>query len=277
MNEMNESFLGNTDLCKNKPNLFVFSDFDGTIVIQDTGKILFDRYGYSPEKQEKLEEALHRGERTFRDISEELWGHLKLPLTEGIDIIMQELEIDPGFYNFYDFCLNFSIPFWIISSGLHPLLKAALSKFLGVEMAEHIRIIANDVEVTSNGIWKPIWHDNTPFGHDKAASVKNCIKKYSNNDSKELSPLIIFIGDGISDFSVAKNVDILFARKGFSLEKYCIKHAIPYISYETFTDVQREIANILYNHHKYIPLIEPSTLEPACSNFLQASEAPTLN
>lgn len=132
--EMSESFLVNTDLGKNKPNVLVFSDFDGTIIIQDTGKILFDRYGYSPEKQEKLEEALHSGQRTFRDVSEELWGSLKLPLNEGIDIVLQELEIDPGFHNFYNFCLNFNIPFWIVSSGLYPLLKAALSKFLGVEV-----------------------------------------------------------------------------------------------------------------------------------------------
>ncbi|KTW29412.1 hypothetical protein T552_04113 [Pneumocystis carinii B80] len=277
MHEMNKSFPGNKDLDKNKQDLFVFCDFDGTIAIQDSGKILFDRYGCSPEKQEKLEEVLRRGERSFRDISEELWGYLKLSLSEGIDIVVQELEVDPGFYNFYNFCLNSSIPFWIISSGLYPLLKASLSKFLGAEMAEHIKIISNDVEVNPEGIWKPIWRDDTPFGHDKAASIKNCIKNYSNNESKELSPVIIFIGDGVSDFSVVNSVDILFARKGFSLEKYCLEHSIPYISYETFDDVQREITAILYNSYQYTPIIEPATLEPVCSNFLQVPKTPALN
>lgn len=58
-------------------------------------------------------------------------------------------------------------------------------------------------------------------------------------------PLIIFIGDGMSDLTAAREADILFARKNFKLEEYCIQNQIPYIPYETFADVKREVQAVM--------------------------------
>jgi len=57
-------------------------------------------------------------------------------------------------------------------------------------------------------------------------------------------PLIIFIGDGISDLAAASHADVLFARRGLRLEEHCIEHKIPYIPYDTFSDIKREIEKI---------------------------------
>jgi hypothetical protein len=58
-------------------------------------------------------------------------------------------------------------------------------------------------------------------------------------------PLIVFIGDGVSDLPAAREADVLFARKGLRLEEYCQEHKIAYVPYETFADIQKEIEKIM--------------------------------
>lgn len=58
-------------------------------------------------------------------------------------------------------------------------------------------------------------------------------------------PLIIFIGDGVSDLTAAREADVLFCRKGLKLEEYCLENKIPYIPFETFADVRKEVQGIM--------------------------------
>jgi hypothetical protein len=64
------------------------------------------------------------------------------------------------------------------------------------------------------------------------------------SDDNEI-PLIVFIGDGVSDLAAAREADVLFARKGLRLEEYCIEHQIPFIGFDTFSDVKKEVEKII--------------------------------
>lgn len=55
----------------------------------------------------------------------------------------------------------------------------------------------------------------------------------------------MFIGDGVSDLPAAREADVLFARKGLRLEEYCVENKIPYIGFDTFAGIQKEIASIM--------------------------------
>lgn len=44
--------------------------------MQDTGHILFNAFGCGSERREELDEQIKTGERSFRDVSEEMWGSL---------------------------------------------------------------------------------------------------------------------------------------------------------------------------------------------------------
>lgn len=57
-------------------------------------------------------------------------------------------------------------------------------------------------------------------------------------------PLIIFIGDGVSDLAAAREADVLFARRGLRLEEYCIEHNISYTPFDNFADIKKEIEAI---------------------------------
>lgn len=99
--------------------------------MQDTGHILFDHHGCGSERREVLDEQIKTGERSFRDVSEEMWGSLHVPFDDGFDVMAQTLEIDPDFRDFHKFCLKNDIPFNVISAGLKPVLRRVLDTFLG--------------------------------------------------------------------------------------------------------------------------------------------------
>jgi 2-hydroxy-3-keto-5-methylthiopentenyl-1-phosphate phosphatase len=107
------------------------TDFDGTIFMQDTGHILFDHHGCGSQRREILDEQIKSGQRSFRDVSEEMWGSLRVSFDDGFEVMKTKLEIDPEFRRFHKFCMDNDIPFNVISAGLKPILRRVLDTFLG--------------------------------------------------------------------------------------------------------------------------------------------------
>lgn len=213
--------------------------------MQDTGHVLFDNHGCGSRRREMLDEQIRTGERSFRDVSEEMWGSLNVPFEDGFEVMEKTLEIDPDFQSFHKFCIANNIPFNVISAGLKPILRRVLDTFLGEEEAAHIDIVANDAHISPDGsTWKPIWRHDTDLGHDKALSIAEAREQAKLACEDGSIPLIVFIGDGVSDLPAAREADVLFARRGLRLEEYCIEHEIPYIPFDTFADIQREIERI---------------------------------
>ncbi|OLN82304.1 Pdp3-interacting factor 1-like protein 2 [Colletotrichum chlorophyti] len=228
-----------------KRKIICFSDFDGTIFMQDTGHILFDNHGCGSKKREILDEQIKTGERSFRDVSEEMWGSLNVPFDDGFEVMEKTLEIDPAFQEFHKFCIANSIPFNVISAGLKPILRRVLDTFLGEEASSHIDIVANEAEIKPDGsAWKPIWRHDNELGHDKALSMADAREQAEMECEDGTIPLIVFIGDGVSDLPAARQADVLFARRGLRLEEYCVENGIAYIPFDTFADIQREIQRI---------------------------------
>ncbi|KAI6092017.1 2,3-diketo-5-methylthio-1-phosphopentane phosphatase [Hypoxylon rubiginosum] len=228
-----------------KRKIICFSDFDGTIFMQDTGHVLFDNHGCGSKRREALDEQIKTGERSFRDVSEEMWGSLNVPFEDGFEVMEKSLEIDPDFQNFHKYCIANNIPFNVISAGLKPILRRVLDTFLGEEESSHIEIVANEAQISEDGSqWKPIWRHDTELGHDKALSVQEARKEAELACDDGSIPLIVFIGDGVSDLPAAREADVLFARRGLRLEEYCVEHKISYIPFDTFADIRREIEKI---------------------------------
>jgi 2-hydroxy-3-keto-5-methylthiopentenyl-1-phosphate phosphatase len=75
-------------------------DFDGTIFMQDTGHTLFDNFGCGPDRREVLAKQMESGERTFREVSDELYDSLEVPFDDGFEVMKNALDIDPDFKDF---------------------------------------------------------------------------------------------------------------------------------------------------------------------------------
>ncbi len=113
--------------------------------MQDTGHILFDHHGCGSERREELDQQIKTGERSFRDVSEEMWGSLDVPFDDGFEVMEKHLVIDPAFENFHEFCLKNEIPFNVISAGLKPVLRKVLDTFLGEEQVRKIDTHKRDI------------------------------------------------------------------------------------------------------------------------------------
>jgi 2-hydroxy-3-keto-5-methylthiopentenyl-1-phosphate phosphatase len=105
--------------------------------MQDTGHVLFDKHGCGADKRQILDEQIKSGERSFRDVSEEMWGSLNVPFDDGFEIMKEELELDVHFRDFHDYCVKNDIPFNVISAGLKPVLRRVLDTFLGEEAVRY--------------------------------------------------------------------------------------------------------------------------------------------
>jgi len=119
--------------------------------VQDSGHILFNNFGCGSERHKILDEQIHSGERSFRDVPEEMWGSLDMPFDDGFAVMKDALDINPEFRTFHKFCLNNKIPFNVISAGLKPVLRRVLDHFLGEEASSSIEIVANNATISSDG------------------------------------------------------------------------------------------------------------------------------
>jgi 2-hydroxy-3-keto-5-methylthiopentenyl-1-phosphate phosphatase len=63
-----------------------------------------------------------------------MWDSLRVPFEDGFELLEKELEIDPGFREFHQFCVDNDIDFNVISAGLKPILSRVLNSFLGEEV-----------------------------------------------------------------------------------------------------------------------------------------------
>lgn len=160
--------------------------------MQDTGHILFNAFGCGPEQREALEAQIKSGERSFREVSEDMWASLDVPFEDGFKALEQGLEIDRDFLQFHEFCRNNNIPFNIISAGLKPVLRRVLDHFLGEEASKGIDIVANDAEIDAEGhAWKPLWRHDTPLGHDKALSIDEYKQRAEIESEDGTIPMIV--------------------------------------------------------------------------------------
>jgi hypothetical protein len=95
-----------------------------------------------------------------------------------------------------------------------------------------------------------VWRHDTELGHDKALSITEYRDQAKLESEDGTIPLIVFIGDGVSDLPAAREADVLFARRGLRLEEYCLENKIAYIGFDTFAEIQEEVAKTMIEDQK---------------------------
>lgn len=141
--------------------------------------------------------------------------------------ILQDVQLDEYFMDFYRWAVSASVPVVVLSAGITPMIRAILSKFVGPE-AESIEVIANDVlprdgsdSINEYGGWKVRFRDDSDFGHDKASTIRPYANHQDRSPSAE-APVLLYAGDGLSDLSAAKETQLLFAKAGEGVLRYAL-------------------------------------------------------
>jgi 2-hydroxy-3-keto-5-methylthiopentenyl-1-phosphate phosphatase len=202
----------------------IFCDFDGTITLKDSGDLFFQTFSqFEPYHSELL-----AGKSTVRQYYHFVTQLLPCPINElELQSFVDSLEIDPYFLRFTKYCQEQSIPLTIVSDGF----EIYISKILEKHQID-LPLISNKMEIFENK-YVPIFPNAVEGCECFCASCKRnaILTKHSTDE------IIVYIGDGRSDFCPVQYADIVFA-KG-NLDRYCAKNHISYYPFTTFFDVQK--------------------------------------
>jgi 2-hydroxy-3-keto-5-methylthiopentenyl-1-phosphate phosphatase len=211
--------------------MHVFSDFDGTISVEDATDFILSRFADS--EWEIIEDEWKRGLIGSAECMQRQIALIHATRQE-LDQALDEISIDPGFKSFNDFCWEHGIPVTVISDGVDYFIKRILAR----HHLEYLPIIANELAITGlNG--HTSYRLSSPYSDPACASASGVCKcrAVASPDMR------IYIGDGRSDFCVSDKPDLIFA-KG-KLAEYCTQKSIPFIAYCQFTDVTRALQQAL--------------------------------
>ncbi|OBT75324.1 hypothetical protein VF21_04663 [Pseudogymnoascus sp. 05NY08] len=227
------------------PKHIFFTDFDGTITSRDSNDYMTDNLGFGQPTRLGLNRQVLANEITFRSAFKQMLDSVPTPFDQCTNILLERIELDPGFRAFYDWAKANNVPIVILSGGMTPIIRALLDKLLD-EDSSWMQIVSNDVgarpgkSINEEKGWEIVFHDETGFGHDKSSTIR----PYAALPADQ-RPTMFYAGDGVSDLSAAKETDLLFAKKGHDLVTYCVKQHVPFYEFEDWTTILTQVQSIV--------------------------------
>jgi len=197
-------------------------DFDGTITDRDTFDVLVKLFA-GEEAWEETERGLDAGTRSLRDVLASQAALVRGEFRDVAALLRREIRVDPTFPAFVRACRDRNVPVQVVSSGVASIVRDRLHDF----ELDDLPIIANEVDPRPEG-WVLHFRDPVSNGTDKAAIVRA-----ARADGRRT----VFIGDGRSDYDVAREADVRFAKRGLPLESYLTERELPFEAYQTFAGV----------------------------------------
>lgn len=236
------------------PKIIVFTDWDGTVTLQDSNDYLTDNLGMGVEKRREINMEILNESTTFREGFKRMLDSVKTPFPECVDILRRDVKLDPGFADFYKWTVEHDIPVIVLSGGMEPIIRALLLKLVGEDAAKKMPVFSNNVKIEEDGSWEIVYRDESGFGHDKSRAIR----PYSSLPEDE-RPILFYCGDGVSDLSAARETDLLFAKEGRDLIAYCERENVPFNVFSSFTDIFEKIKAVYENKVTVKQLVENSS------------------
>ena len=209
----------------------VFSDFDGTIAVEDVGSHLFRSFAGS--KANEIVRYYLDGTITARDcLTQECEAVESASLSE-LEQFVDQFSLDQTFGTFVDFCRQRDIPVVVLSDGL----DFYVDRLLRNNGFGDLPYFSNHLELVQQGSSTKL---APSFPHSDAECILcgNCKRNHLLTLSGD-EDIIVYIGDGISDRCPVRFADIVFA-KG-RLIKYCQEQNVTYFEFKNFEDVTRRL------------------------------------
>jgi 2-hydroxy-3-keto-5-methylthiopentenyl-1-phosphate phosphatase len=204
----------------------VVTDFDGTLMEQDVGDVLMEELGVLSEPQVKEASRLFREKK----IGSLAWIEAAYPHLAGrqeqVDELIGSVNLRDGAREFIDFCQQKDMPVTVLSDGMLYYIEQILSR----QQVDVDRIIGNPITYLADGEFQ--------FGVQNTNSVCKwcgCCKASVVKQLKEEGWLVIYIGDGSSDYYGSGFADWIFARA--SLARYLTEEGTAFYPFETFHDI----------------------------------------
>ncbi len=213
-------------------NCRVFFDFDNTMTITDVLDNIIKDFSITDDWQ-KLQKSWEQGEIGTKECLE---GQLR-----GVRVTKKKLakylaaaELDHSCYKILSLLSKEGIPPVILSDNFTPIIMEILNHH-GIK---GIKVYANALRYYKDRLIPSFPYDN-PF----CPSCAHCKKIHLTRD-QHVNKLIVYIGDGRSDFCPAEIADIVFAKD--CLLDYMKKKGKDYIPYKDLGDVYNYFKEAIY-------------------------------
>jgi len=208
----------------------IFTDFDGTISINDVGDALFEQFTDTDWEQVVLDWKMDKIS------SREVFSHgcEKTRITkQQLEAFSDEQQIDPFFKDFVEYCQEKSYPITVLSDGLDFYIRRILDHY----GFNDLKVFANQLVFLDYNQIKPEF----PYYGKGCLVCGNC-KGYHLRKFRQQGDILVYIGDGYSDRCAVPETDILFAKR--DLKEYCMEKNIAFHEFENFNDVLEKFRHI---------------------------------
>lgn len=209
----------------------IFVDFDGTISQRDIGEEMFLKFGDAEEARRIIEKWINL-EITSVDTWRQLCATVKNFDEAVFDQFLSEIDIDPTFKSFVDYCDNHNFEVFILSDGLDYYINRILER----EGLAHIATYSNKLTFAGKELIPEF-----PYTDEECKQCANCKRNHVINHSAD-DDFTVYIGDGYSDACPVQYCDFIFAKK--SLLKFCEVNRISFSPYKNFNDVRRKLETL---------------------------------
>lgn len=206
----------------------VFTDFDGTIAINDIGDAMFETFGdleicsksFSDYRNGTIDarDCWRRGFATMAPVTKEQFTQFAL-----------QQPADLHFKLFVEFCEANSIPVTVLSDGYDVYIDAVLER----ELLGGLPRFTNRLLFAADGSVEPFF----PYTDAECSRCANCKRNHLLTRSGD-DQVIVYIGDGISDRCPVRYADVVFAKD--SLVSYCELQNITFHRFTDFSDVLKQ-------------------------------------
>ena len=216
----------------------IYCDFDETVSTRDVGSQIIARFGTV--QGFEIWADFDRGAKTAAECLSVACGTVTAIDPHLLSEIYLEQAVKPGFVEFAKFCKSQDIELCITSDGFSCYIRAILARHgLG-----YLAIWTNEIEPNhTGGLSADFLHQRE--GCNRCASCK-CAGVLSTSDD---SDVVVYIGDGYSDWCPAQMADVVFACR--DLKRQCGELGIPHHPFEDFFQVQAILENYLREKPKY--------------------------
>jgi len=204
-------------------NWTILCDFDGTVSVEDITDSLLERFARAG--WQAIEQAWRRGEIGSHDCMAEQVALLDADRDE-IDAHLDSMMIDRAFPLFVEEAERVGMPLAIVSDGI----DYAIRRILDSHGLGRLPIIANRLESAGARTWRL----DFPFGSASCRIASGNCKCACAHRARSEQRKVLLIGDGASDFCVAAEADLVFAKH--RLIEHCRAAGIPYVPITGFAD-----------------------------------------
>ena len=203
----------------------IICDFDGTITQEDFGGLLAKRFGDEGIIRSHFQSFANH-QLQLRDLQAKIWPSVRITEQEFERFFHENKKLRDGFIDFVAHCQDHNVDLQIISGGFSFYLERFYAEY-DIDLP----IKHNIGKLKDGGVQVEF-----PYLSNNCDYCSNC-KRPSVHDLKKAGKYVVGIGDGTSDYCMAKEANKVFACSG--LIDFCEQNKITYQPFTHFNEITK--------------------------------------